>query len=194
MRYAAHALLNLIALPAMAFNCDDLAALRLANTTITLAQTVGAGAFAPSSGSTAPVKSLPAFCRVAASLAPSPDSDIRIEVWLPAPAAWNGRFQAVGNGGWAGTISYAAMARALSQGYATASTDTGHATPGANFATNHPEKLIDFGYRAVHELTVQAEVRDQGVLRQRSQTLLLEWLLHRRTAGTHGSATLPGGL
>ena len=53
---------------------------------------------------------LPAFCRVAMTLTPSPDSDIRIEVWLPDSAAWNGKFQAVGNGGWAGTIAYPAMA------------------------------------------------------------------------------------
>ena len=66
---------------------------------------------------------LPAFCRVAATLTPSADSDIKIEVWLPA-VAWNGKFQAVGNGGWA--ISYGALASALQEGYATASTDTGH--------------------------------------------------------------------
>src|SRR5690242_9694411 len=51
---------------------------------------------------------LPTFCRIAATLKPSPDSDIRIEVWLPAEH-WNGKFEAVGNGGWAGVISYPAM-------------------------------------------------------------------------------------
>ena len=58
-----------------------------------------------------PFAALPAFCRVAAMLMPSGDSDIRIEVWLPEPGAWNGKFQAVGNGGWAGTLSYPAMAK-----------------------------------------------------------------------------------
>src|SRR5262249_4029865 len=56
-----------------------------------------------------PYASLPAFCRVAATLTPSADSDIKIEVWLPEMSGWNGKFQAVGNGGWAGTISYPAM-------------------------------------------------------------------------------------
>ena len=100
---------------------------------------------------------LPAHCRVAATLRPSPDSVIDIEVWMPAGDAWNGKFQAVGNGGWAGTISYAAMATAVQEGYATASTDTGHKGGNALFAIDHPEKLTDFAYRAVHEMTVQAK-------------------------------------
>jgi feruloyl esterase len=99
---------------------------------------------------------LPAHCRIAATLRPSADSVIDIEVWLPAEN-WNGKFQAVGNGGWAGVISYAAMAAALQEGYATASTDTGHKGGNALFAIDHPEKLVDFAYRAVHEMTVKAK-------------------------------------
>jgi feruloyl esterase len=99
---------------------------------------------------------LPEFCRVAVTLAPSSDSDIKVEVWLPA-AGWNGKFQAVGNGGWAGTISYAAMAEALRAGYATASTDTGHVGGRGTFALDHPEKLIDFSWRSEHEMTVTAK-------------------------------------
>ena len=82
-----------------------------------------------------------------------------MEAWLPE-SGWNGKFQAVGNGGWAGSISFDAMAAALREGYATASTDTGHksaVTPGASFALDHPEKLVDFGYRAVHETAVTAK-------------------------------------
>jgi feruloyl esterase len=92
---------------------------------------------------------------VAIVMKPSSDSHIEAEVWLPAQ--WNGKFQAVGNGGWAGTISYPAMARALQEGYATASTDTGHKGGSSAFAIGHPEKLIDFGYRAIHEMTVQSK-------------------------------------
>ena len=99
---------------------------------------------------------LPAFCRVAVTLTPSADSDIKIEVWMPA-SGWSGKFQAVGNGGWAGTISYPAMARALARGYATTSTDTGHSTPGGSFALGHREKLIDYAYRSEHEMTVKAK-------------------------------------
>ena len=104
-----------------------------------------------------PYAMLPAFCRVAMTLTPSSDSDIRIEVWLPDSSTWNGKFEAVGNGGWAGTISYPAMAAALAAGYATTSTDTGHVGNTASFALGHPDKVIDIGYRAVHEMTVQAK-------------------------------------
>ena len=100
---------------------------------------------------------LPAHCRLAATLKPSPDSVIDAEVWLPEPASWNGKFQMVGNGGWAGVISYAAMATAVQEGYATASTDTGHKGGNALFAIDHPEKLTDFAYRAVHETVVAAK-------------------------------------
>jgi Tannase and feruloyl esterase len=104
----------------------------------------------------APAITLPAHCRVQAVLKPSADSHIEMEVWLPAEN-WNGKFQAVGNGGWAGIISYPALASALQEGYATASNDTGHKGGNAIFAIGHPEKLIDFAYRAVHEMTVQSK-------------------------------------
>ena len=145
--------------PAIAATCDSLSSLRLPDTTITLAQPVAPGDFTPSAVaqvSDLRFKNLPAFCRVAATLRPTSDSDIKIEVWLPA-SAWNGKFQAVGNGGWAGVISYSAMAEALGRGYATSSTDTGHVGATGRFALGHPEKLTDFAYRAVHEMTVQAK-------------------------------------
>jgi feruloyl esterase len=90
------------------------------------------------------------------TLRPSPDSDIKSEVWLPE-SGWNGKFQAVGNGAWAGSIQYGALAEALRRGYAAASTDAGHSGADASFALGHPEKLIDFGYRAVHETAVQGK-------------------------------------
>ena len=138
-------------------SCEGLASLTLPHTTITLAQGVGSGGFkAPGQVNPAAAQTfsaLPAFCRVAATLAPSSDSDIKIEVWLPA-SGWNGKFQAVGNGGWAGAIEYPAMARALKNGYATSSTDTGHSGGSASFALGHHEKLIDYAYRSEHEMTV----------------------------------------
>jgi feruloyl esterase len=150
-----------LAVPALAANCGSLSGLKLKDANITSAAVVGAGAFIPPAGpgrgpAANAFKTLPEFCRVSATLTPSSDSDIKVEVWLPV-AGWNGKFQAVGNGGWAGTISYPAMGKAVQQGYATASTDTGHSTPGGAFAMGHPEKLTDFGYRAVHEMTVQAK-------------------------------------
>src|SRR6266850_1757288 len=101
---------------ASAAPCESLASLSLPDTTITMAQIVAPGAFAALSvrGGRVPdpFAKLPSFCRIAATLKPTSDSDIKVEVWLPA-SGWNGKFQAVGNGGWAGTISYPAMAEAL---------------------------------------------------------------------------------
>src|SRR5271166_3965412 len=149
--------------PMWGATCESLASLAISNTTITLAQPVAAGEFMPPErafgGRPAPAvkfKDLPAFCRIAATLKPTDDSDIKIEVWLPA-SGWNGKFQAVGNGGWAGFLSYGAMAEALHDGYATSSTDTGHVGGSGSFALGHPEKLIDFGYRSEHEMTVKSK-------------------------------------
>src|SRR5947207_2459902 len=124
--------------------------------------TVAAGAFVPPAGPRGAAQAgnayreLPAFCRVAITLKPSTDSDIKIEVWLPV-SAWNMKFQAVGNGGWTGSIPHAALAAGLQRGYATAATDTGHEGGSGSFALGHPEKLIDFADRAVHEMTVKAK-------------------------------------
>jgi feruloyl esterase len=141
--------------------CGTLAARALPQATITLAEAVPAGTFsqpgvAATAKPNAALTSLPAFCRVAATLKPSADSDIKIEVWLPM-SDWNGKFQAVGNGGWAGSINYAAMGEALKRGYATSSTDGGHVGGGGPWM-QRPEKLIDFGYRAVHEMAVKSKV------------------------------------
>lgn len=144
---------------AVAADCASLAALALPYARITSSTSVAAGAFtAPpgGGGERGNYGALPAFCRVAATITPSSDSDIRVEVWLPA-SGWNGRLQAVGNGGFAGSISYSALASAVARGYAGVSTDTGHQGPRASFAIGHPEKLKDFGYRAVHEMTVKAK-------------------------------------
>ncbi len=133
--------------------CETLASLPLPQTQITLAQLVPAGSFTPPHSE--PLPNLPAFCRVAATLTPTSDSEIKIEVWLPAN--WNGKFEAVGNGGWSGNINYSGLAHGIARGYATASTDTGHAGGSAEFALGHPEKLTDFAYRSEHEMAVKAK-------------------------------------
>jgi feruloyl esterase len=153
--------------PGEAASCESLASLSLPNATITLAQSVPAGTFTlpndPNGfqrgrGSASEIPDLPPFCRVAATLAPSPDSSVKIEVWLPL-ASWNGKFMAVGNGGFSGAIPLFAMGPMLKRGYAVAATDTGHQSNGgdASWALGHPEKQIDFGYRAVHEMTLRAK-------------------------------------
>ena len=106
--------------------CARLASLTLPNTTVTSADAVPAGKFKAPEGANEGFADLPAFCRVALTIAPSRDSDIKAEAWLPL-AGWNGKFQQVGNGGWGGSIQYGALADALRHGYAAASTDTGHA-------------------------------------------------------------------
>jgi len=140
-----------------AATCEGLAGLKLPDTTITAAQSVAPGAFAPPTGSPAPYKELPAFCRVAGVIKPTNDSEIKFEVWMPS-ANWNGKFHGVGNGGFAGSISYTGLAGALARGYATASTDTGHSGGDASWALGHSEKIADYGYRAIHEMTEKAKL------------------------------------
>ena len=138
-------------------SCDGLKSLSVANATVTTAAVV-TGSFTPP-GATNPnatIANLPAFCRVALTLKPNADSDIKTEFWLPM-SGWNRKLQSVGNGAWAGVIPYAAMAQAVMGGYATAGTDTGHVGNTASFVPGHPERLVDYGYRAVHEMTVAAK-------------------------------------
>jgi tannase/feruloyl esterase len=140
-------------------SCEALANLTLANATITSATSVAAGSYKPPAapGQPGPVKDLPAFCRVAGIAKPTSDSAIRFEVWLPV-TGWNGKYEQVGNGGFAGTIPLAGMAEPLLNGYATAATDDGHVNgPDQSWAIGHPEKIADFGYRAVHQTAVQAK-------------------------------------
>jgi len=140
--------------------CDRVAAtLKLPDAKVTSARLVPAGSFAPpgrGAETPRPIAGLPAFCRVELTITPSSDSDIRSEVWMPI-AGWNGKFQQVGNGAFAGSIQYAALGDALRRGYAAASTDTGHTGTGAQWALGHPEKIVDFGYRAVHETAVHGK-------------------------------------
>lgn len=160
IRAAACLVAGYFCMQANAASCESLTSLTLPDTTISVSSVVAAGAFAAPGGrgpnAAAAYQDLPAFCRIAATLKPTSDSDIKIEVWLPL-TEWNGKFQAVGNGGWAGVISYRELSDALRQRYATASTDTGHVGGSGQFAYGHPEKLIDFGWRSEHEMTVKAK-------------------------------------
>jgi feruloyl esterase len=148
-------------LSAFAATCENVRSLTIPNAAITRAEVVGAGKFTPPAGTgcgaavdpatdagSQMLSRLPEFCRVAATLKPTQDSEIKVEIWMPT-TGWNGKYLAVGNGGWAGTISYAAMAASLARGYATSSTDTGHSTPGGEFVVGHPEKWVDYAWRSV---------------------------------------------
>ena len=145
--------------------CEALAKLKLPNVTITTAKTEAAGEFAgprhPFTGAdiSAFYKQLPAFCRVVANAHPSSDSDITIEVWMPLDN-WNGKLQGLANGGFAGAINYLELGASLQHGYVATGTDTGHTgSPiDAAWALGHPEKIIDFGYRGIHEMTRVAKL------------------------------------
>jgi feruloyl esterase len=132
--------------------CESLFKLSSPTESIALAKTVETGTFAPS-GSTEALNNLPPFCRVTVQLRPSADSDIGVEIWLPI-SGWNGKFLAVGGGGWGGSIAYDDMSEALRRGSAT---DDGHTGRGASFIAGHPEKFVDFAYRAEHGMILEAK-------------------------------------
>jgi feruloyl esterase len=143
-------------------SCESLAGLALPDARVTMAVRVAPGAFTAPPLAGLPLKvdygALPAFCRVLATATPTPDSEIKLEVWLPIEG-WNGKLVVVGNGGFSGAIFHFAMVEPLTRGYAVAGSDTGHegGMADASFAVGHPEKLVDFAWRAVHETTVKAK-------------------------------------
>lgn len=140
---------------APATSCADLATLKLSGGEVTSAAVVGPAEFeaAHVTGVAAPV------CRVKITARPTADSDIKIELWIPEGAAFNGNYLQVGNGGFAGSIPVRGLVLGVKAGYATAGTDDGHEIPPgadatwAGFAVGHPEKVRDFGYRAIKATT-----------------------------------------
>jgi feruloyl esterase len=145
-------------------SCESLAGLKLPYATIASAKMVAEGPFAVAGAQggapNAPPLKVPAHCEIKGIIKPTADSSIGFAVWLPPPSNWNGKYRQEGNGGWAGAIGYRAMIDPLQRGYVTAATDDGHEGDGirdASWAMGHPEKLVDFGYRAVHETNLQAK-------------------------------------
>jgi feruloyl esterase len=136
-------------------SCADLTKLALDHTEMVSATPIDAGALALADQKPDPMfKAMPAFCRVVAVARPTADSNIKIEVWLPL-SGWNGKFVGVGNGGFAGSIYYHQLGVAVRSGFASGATDAGHTgeATDSTWALGHPEKVIDFGYRAVHSMT-----------------------------------------
>jgi feruloyl esterase len=177
--------LALFSTEARAASCDALRSLSILQVTIASTEVVPAGPWVPPArggGRAAPAAQaargaapaqaprggggaqtrvmLPEHCRVKMVLRPSSDSNINAEIWMPS-TGWNGRYMAVGNGGFGGSIQgYGEMANALARGYATAGSDTGHSAedgPGGVFGLGHPEKIVDFAYRAVHEMAATSK-------------------------------------
>jgi feruloyl esterase len=180
---AAFAAAAIASAPALATPCTNLQSLQLEHTTITSATDITSGLFIiPSTNPPQTITGLPAFCRVTATLTPTSDSSIKIEVWLPE-ATWSGRFLGLGSGGYGGYIDYGALALRLKAGYAAANTGLGTGVSGCNSnycgsAGNmgnalaiaggdppnptlglfgHPERIKDYGYRAIHLMTVRGK-------------------------------------
>lgn len=137
--------------------CESLKSIKIRNVTITSVEKGEPGYELPGQSGfiNAPAQKIQApFCRIQAFSTPSDDSHIGIEVWLPDASNWNGKFLAVGNPGFIGSIASAGIARNMERGYVSAGTDTGHVDEGFEWAIGHPEKWADWGYRAVHEMVV----------------------------------------
>jgi feruloyl esterase len=143
-----------------ATRCDGLAKLRLDHVTLVSVRAVSAGRIFlwKTALIGVPFFKVPASCRITAVSTPSHDSVINIEIWMPLDH-WNGRFQGIGNGGFAGSIDTMSLALALQQGYAAAATDTGHegSDRDGSWAMGHIEKIRDYGYRAIHETALLAK-------------------------------------
>jgi len=139
----------------MELSCESLGSQLLSEGFITATELVEAGRFEPPSNNSEIYSQLGAFCRVSAVLSPVTGSTIEIEVWLPTN--WNNKLVAVGNGGFAGVISYDALAEALAEGFAAVSTDTGHQGGTPDFLFDKVT-LADFAYRSIHEMTVAAKI------------------------------------
>ncbi len=158
-------LLATTATAARAESCQALASASIPGAKITSASLVEQGSSQEVGAfGIPPLPASRAYCKVQATLTPTPDSEIRAEVWLPSPGEWNGKFLASGNGGFGGSVGppRLTMRVAVHQGYATAGTDLGHNQDGASgehadWALNHPEKIVDFGYRANHQTALFAK-------------------------------------
>jgi hypothetical protein len=157
--------------------CADLAALAIPQVEVTSAREVPAGPFTPP-GETRPL-TVSAFCRVEATAHPTSDSSIAIEVWIPPAGVWNGKLLGTGNGGFAGSIGYGAMAAALARGYAAAGTDTGHTGDQLAFGLGHPEKAT------------RGTVCRKGQRRRRGELYLRRASRHGQRAGRRHQPPTP---
>lgn len=146
-------------------SCENLKNLPFDHVTITSAVSVDAGPMKPQPAPgpvPEPKGIVPRHCEIAGVARPTSDSEINFLLWLPPADAWNGKYMQLGNGGWGGVIPSAGLARPLTLGYAVSETDDGHPAkalipPDATFAIGHPEKVVDFGFRALHETALASK-------------------------------------
>jgi feruloyl esterase len=133
--------------------CEDLTSLAIDNGSVTSSVLVPVGVANAGRGRGAVSETLPAYCRVAVTSKPVSDSEIHVEIWLPSKQLWNRKFEGTGNGGYSSAIEYPTMQNALLKGYAVAGCDTGHSGEDLKFAVGHPDKIDDWGWRAIHVMT-----------------------------------------
>jgi hypothetical protein len=139
--------------------CDGLKNMKLDHAEVISAKWADAGALEIPVGFPPKVQTFPVKrrCEITAVSRPTSDSEITLILWMPAQEDWNGKFLQLGSGGWAGSIPPEELIVPLGKGYAAAATDDGHKSAGIvegltpDWAVGHPEKVIDFGYRALHE-------------------------------------------
>ncbi|WP_157694901.1 tannase/feruloyl esterase family alpha/beta hydrolase [Caballeronia fortuita] len=139
--------------PSMRASCSSLPGTSIADTTFTAAEAIPAGDYTTPAGKT--VAGLPAFCRLAATIKPTAESDIKVELWMPTD--WNGKFLGTGNGGAGGVIQYDAMAIGLRRGFAVANTDMGTSPDGVSAVVGKMERIVDYGYRSTHLMTTMSK-------------------------------------
>ena len=181
----------------VARTCDtaSMSALSIPGAAVTAASAVAAGSYTPPGGQA--LTNLPAFCRVDAQATPTSDSLINFQVWVPQGTAWNGKLVVTGNGGYSPALSYSDMAYAMRQGYAVVGGDTGHQSADPNdmfWGVGHPEKILDWGSRSIHAITVPAK---QAVTALHAQAPRRAYYYGCSTGGHQGyarDAALPGRL
>jgi len=178
---------------AVAATCASLAGLALPDTTITVAESIAVGTYTAPNGQV--FANLPAFCRIAATLTPTSDSNIKIEVWMPY-SGWNGRFLGTGNFNLGGHIVYDGMGFFLTLNYAVANTDLG-TSPLTNPLdgrplTGHPEKQIDFATRSTHLLTARAKQIIKAFYRERPKYSYFFACSTGGGQGVHEALQFPG--
>src|ERR1700733_4087486 len=145
---------------AAAAECRDLVGLKLDHATVSSAEAIDNGVFGADSTAhppTAGYSGLPAFCRVRGVSTPVAGSEIGFEVWLPRRKDWSRRLHMVGNGAYSARIYYAQMGARIRAGDVAVGTDTGHQGGELTFAIGHPERIVDFAHRAVHESVLAAK-------------------------------------
>ncbi|HEY2403020.1 MAG TPA: tannase/feruloyl esterase family alpha/beta hydrolase [Steroidobacteraceae bacterium] len=141
----------------LASECSDLVGRTLDHATVKTAEVINWGTFTAPTGTHKSYSGLPAFCRITGVSTPVAGSEIGFEVWLPAAKSWTRRLHMVGNGAYSSNIYYAQLVARLRAGDVGVATDTGHQGGELTFAIGHPERIVDFAHRAVHESVVAAK-------------------------------------